>query len=557
MPEVDVRGFAPAFPGVGSDELAGLSTAATAFASSVLRGAPAAVEGYRVAVGLLPVPLGVREALRANPVWCPVAPGTPGHHRAGSPECAAADDVPLPARLRVAFARVLLVAMGRLGGAAGTADRLARSVEHLVVAESLVNGVTRWREDALTGEPSPVLALAARFAGLGGWPSSCRSAAEVDRLGRALHLDGVAAEALDRASAAVAAAGVAADGLPVGAWLAHVDLVGREITMRRGLLPGTAPRDAFPEGHVVTVPFPSGPRRVLVHAGPRTPSEHERSAVPPRGDGDLLARLLVANALVEVGHPVAGGGPDGYPDREVERLLAGRRPGRVLWACLPDVPDLPDDSCDVDVLAEVLRLLVGTGRAHALREEVEGALRWAFPTNGSPRGSGATDPGALANLLHAGLEFGADLPVERVLDRLCSAQSPDGGWVSGRWPGTLHGTRACMRVIGALRGRWAPPVELGARHVLAAQLPDGGWARAGGRAADPLSTAVALLALAEAPGTGPVLDAAAAGIGWLRDPVRSHAGFPATHRPDAAAPGSTDPTAVLVRQAAVRWNRLG
>jgi squalene-hopene/tetraprenyl-beta-curcumene cyclase len=257
--------------------------------------------------------------------------------------------------------------------------------------------------------------------------------------------------------------------------------------------------------------------------------------------GDTFARALVAGSLLDA-DTHADGQLRPCIEREARYLAAARRPEPGLWSYFPSLPELPPDADDD---AEVLRVLFRHGAAGELvpparalvpQEEIRACLELAFGEcahpDGSfetwlvPRGQGGAaarqreysrrfwgegpDVEVMANLLDAAAQFDPVMyaePVRRGTRYILAAQDDDGSWPATWYHGKLYAAYACCRLLAGPAGAQPTareqattgPAALSrcAGFIEAQVAADGGWAADAERDPDPVSTALALLALAE------------------------------------------------------------
>ena len=484
------------------------------------------------------------------------------------------------ARAKASLATVTVAALGELAGTtelvrAELVQALTRSVHAYSVATQLLDDVVDWRADLAGRRPSYPLARAMTVAGQGEPEGEHWSAEQVDRIGRALYFEGVIASMMDLVTDQIAEAQAAASDLGADEWLDHLEYVAGTARTLRAQVPdeisSAGPGPRRPALSVRITVDRRRPWQLLAYQSLRWllgqwqlgfPDANHVMAFPGMPNpgphiGDVFSRALIANVLVEVNRGVANGQLAPCLATEVDHLLDRRRTGEPgLWAYFPELADL---ACDADDLAEGLRLLTHTGRADALSPELAAALAVAFDDARLPDGSFGTwliprvkgewaarqsaaarelwgegaDPEVVANLLHAVAEY-APQRYREALDRgvgyLFDVQSAEGWWSSGWYRGWLYGTYQCMRTITLLRPDAVEALGRAQDRVLASQREDGGWANTG-EASDPLGTALALLALAQAQkcGLGGAADRDAAirpARQWLADNAGTDGSYP-------------------------------
>lgn len=235
--------------------------------------------------------------------------------------------------------------------------------------------------------------------------------------------------------------------------------------------------------------------------------------------GDIFARTVIADALADADERFTGQ-LETIVDTEIAVLAArARRTGVGGWSYFPELVELPPDADD---LAQMLRLLARRGRGDLIRSLCERPLAvllgdcargdgsfetWIVPARERSEeeelqarwvthvwGEGA-DAEVVANLLHA-LEAVGRERFAAVIDRgarwLTTVQEPDGSWISTWYHGPYYGLWTALRLLGS-RGDAADAVARAIGFLAASQREDGGWGFRGD--SDPLSTALALLAL--------------------------------------------------------------
>jgi squalene-hopene/tetraprenyl-beta-curcumene cyclase len=216
--------------------------------------------------------------------------------------------------------------------------------------------------------------------------------------------------------------------------------------------------------------------------------------------------------------------PDGVRDANLAALKAMRPDGeRGGWSYFPTLPELAPDADD---LAQVIHAF-GPGAAAHWDALFDVPVRLVLDHHAHPDGAVDTwivDPGApterqtryrdaigrwwgrgvdaevVANFfaaLHAHAPGVAPDAVRAGAEWVAGRQRADGSWTSTWYVGPFYGTFAACRLVSAvLPGH--PSLGRAAAFLRQTQRADGGWASNG--RSDPLSTALALLALLEAGG---------------------------------------------------------
>jgi squalene-hopene/tetraprenyl-beta-curcumene cyclase len=190
--------------------------------------------------------------------------------------------------------------------------------------------------------------------------------------------------------------------------------------------------------------------------------------------GDVFARALIADALLDAA-ALYGDAIAPVIHSECDYLLSRRRGGVAGgWSYFPGLAELPPDADD---LAQIMTVLLRSGRADDIRAHCEGPLRvlleecshddgsmetWIIPRHekgpdeelqarwtAETWGRGA-DAEVVANVLHMLALY--DAPrfahvIERGAAWLAGLQSADGSWQSRWYEGPFYGTYAAVRVL--------------------------------------------------------------------------------------------------------------
>ena len=262
----------------------------------------------------------------------------------------------------------------------------------------------------------------------------------------------------------------------------------------------------------------------------------------------LFQRAVVLDSLLDA-RSAGLDVPQRVVDSEAVTLLRLKhRYVRGGWNYLPQVPEIPPDADDLGQVLQVLVRVGGDALAFTCEEPVRLALDAAqshggFPTwIFDPRGRSAADrrmraylnviggagvhPDVVANLLQGLLLYGPDryrAAMLRALAYLESTQDERGAWPSQWYAGPYYGTYRVAAVFAALAPH-AKALDRACRFLVDDQRPDGGWGEA---ASEPLSTALAVLALSAAGGRGQH-DAIARGVEYLAATERADGGWAAS-----------------------------
>lgn len=239
--------------------------------------------------------------------------------------------------------------------------------------------------------------------------------------------------------------------------------------------------------------------------------------------GDIFARALITDTLCdlrahfgEVWQPLI--------EREINYLVGcQRQTGVGGWGYFPYLPELPPDADD---LAQIMQVLVRSGRRDEAKKACELPLAVLLNDNYYPDGSFETwiipkhnptpeqqlqgewarlawgmgpDPDVMANLLYALALYDGERfsqVIEKGVTYLENQQKADGSWQSSWYHGPFYGTYVCLRLLALVRPL-SPSIEQGMNFLGASQREDGGWGVE--EISEPLSTTLALLGLAMSP----------------------------------------------------------
>jgi len=235
--------------------------------------------------------------------------------------------------------------------------------------------------------------------------------------------------------------------------------------------------------------------------------------------GALLSfRAVALDALLDArdaGLPV----PERVLNGEALEILQSKHVlVRGGWNYVAAVPELPPDADDNGQVLQVLARLGGRALAATCDEPIRMLLDASGPDGGvptwaiDPRGDTPADAAVRAYLpimggwgVHpevvANFAYGLLLydrarffgPLQRIAAYLEAVQTAAGSWTSAWYDGPYYGTFRATAVLGQIAPS-SPSLARAREFVRARQRSDGGW---GKDASEPLSTALALLALDE------------------------------------------------------------
>ncbi|TBR58017.1 hypothetical protein BLD44_017630 [Mastigocladus laminosus UU774] len=235
--------------------------------------------------------------------------------------------------------------------------------------------------------------------------------------------------------------------------------------------------------------------------------------------GDVFQRALIADVLCDA-TKLLGEQLQPVIDHEVNYLLNCRRNSGVGgWSYFPNLPELPPDADD---LAQIMQVLLRSGRRSEVEKyckvplsvllqnntHADGSFEtWIVPaTDRTPEqnlqfwwvqqawGTGR-DPDVMANLLYTLVLYDPELFEQVIQDGVAyleSQQREDGSWQSSWYHGSYYGTYVCLRLLTLVRPG-SPGIARAINFLYECQQVDGGWGIEDN--SDPLSTALALLSL--------------------------------------------------------------
>lgn len=484
------------------------------------------------------------------------------------------------ARGKSSLAKFAVAGLVELAGDEEPLEPLTRALDRYYVARQMVDDLTDWREDLQRGVPSLLLGRLAAVE----FPSQPKEelTRQIDRTTQAIYFGGhgryVLRLGLQTLERAVELSAPYPD-LPwqrvLGKLRGHFEKLMQDLDRLTGSEPKHLRRTVQ-----LRVPAAEGPWQetawealtaVLDRWRPtaqgvvRQQEGEEQTVRWHRAapGGDLILRTLVAESLCEADQ-VLGGQLEELLQGEVEYLLY-RVTQAGGWGLSAVFPGLPGDA---DHLARGIHLLLHTGHRDevcrrceeplaALLEEAErrgdGSLPLWIPGTGEtedPVQSGEPDVSVTARLLHALWLYDSER-FHEVVDAgaswLEARQVPDGTWTSPAYRGPYEPVAATVGFFAAARSN-SPALGRAAAFLRRSQRADGAWGLEG-QPGDPLSTALALLALAH---TWPA-------VGEAGDLDRAHRGRQRLQRfrkQGPAVKSGSVLTAAFALRAALRWQRF-
>ena len=235
---------------------------------------------------------------------------------------------------------------------------------------------------------------------------------------------------------------------------------------------------------------------------------------------DIFQRALIADVLCDADE-LLDGQLKPLIDYEVNYLLSRRRSSGIGgWSYFPSIPEIPPDADD---LGQIMQVLLRSGRKDKIeatcgtplktlltdRSYDTGALStWIIPNeNRTPEEKlqahwaehhwdKGHDNEVMANLLYALSLYDRECFSETIVRGISfieTQQEENGSWRSTWYHGPYYGTYVCGRVLMETRPS-SPSVAKASAFLCNNQNADGGW---GNNGSDPLSTSLAMLALAQ------------------------------------------------------------
>jgi squalene-hopene/tetraprenyl-beta-curcumene cyclase len=424
----------------------------------------------------------------------------------------------------------------------GPVLQLAQSIDGYNAGHQLLDDLLDWKADLERGQPTFLLT---RLVSDAEWQSGQLPAGRPQEVARELYYGGHAAAVLSLAVEHLANAQRLLDDLPTILWRTAIAGLQRRAQDLLGDVERMVShnRRRLAEQPLIQLARPKIPDRpwtslgwtaldLVLHEWGRGFGELRHIMAFPQSEGftgktelqfgDTFQRALIADVLCDA-RPLLGDAASTILDYEVDHVLNARsRVGVGGWIYFPELPELPPDADD---LAQIMQVLLRTGRHGEVLEYCEPPLAvllrngrhpdgsfdtWIIPATGRTAAQerhvwfvgnawSRSDPEVIANLLYAlnlydAGRFRALLDVGgRYLER---AQEADGSWTSTWYHGPFYGVHVALRLLAAVRPA-SPAVAAALTFLRSRQKSDGGWGVAG--RSDPLSTALALLGLAASP----------------------------------------------------------
>ncbi|MBN1206206.1 MAG: hypothetical protein JXB05_14920 [Myxococcaceae bacterium] len=442
---------------------------------------------------------------------------------------------------------------------------LLEALDAFNFASQLCDNLLDWRDDAFQSTPSLLLARV-----LPERPTLQGTALEheLDRLGRELYHGGHASHVVGLALSALDAADKLHELLPGVSlpWYLLTDSLRRRcLAVREHIQRITAeqlPRVREAPRLELELPEPEerwqrvawGALRFLVrqwHLGFGEMRAAGHASKQKGAASAILPRALVIEALCDA-DALLGGRMKGLLDYEV-RVLLGRRGLEPATGGSPR----PGHSPDADTLAHVARALVRAGHGAEAEQSFGAPLEELLATS---TGSAAERATLLHTLWLLTPERHA-AQLQRCAEQLEGLLEPVDFWKDLSHFGPYSRAHSSLRLLASARPE-SPALRRLVEFLHASQRGDGGWG-AGAGPSDALSTALALLTLSAARGTGThLVDAglAARALGFLEAARGAEGAWPAQPVPkpylDTPAVSRTL-TSALVLQAALSCQRWG
>lgn len=506
------------------------------------------------------------------------------------------------ARGKLRVSHVIVAALVEMGQAEPLYTPLVEALDCLYVAAQFYDDLLDWKEDLRRGVPTLLLRrlLPERPGPLG--PE------ELGRLSRELYYGGHAAHAIRLALASLDEAERLREHIPE---LPLYDLIALMRSKYQGTLGDVERlihenRQRVSRQPKLTLRLPPAGSRWqrLAWAALRSTLQQwqlgfaeacDQARPPPHlsleaqgsmPGGDVLQRALATGALSAADEALQG---QLRPvlDHEAGHLVQSRlEHGFAGWSYFPTLAQLPPDT---DTLAHVVLALLRSGHRAEVARHAEPALEVALRDCARPDGSFGTwlvpqaertplqqrhaelverawgleaDAAVTANLLYALQCYEPKRfaqVVQRGVECLAAQQLADGAWPSRRYHGPWYTLFACVRLLESVQP--ATPAASRALELLRShQREDGGWG-VEAEPSDPLSTALALLALAALHGPASQAEqeqCTPRALAFLESSKAQDDSW-AAHRLVDAGFGrfhaSRTVTTVLVLEAALAWHR--
>jgi squalene-hopene/tetraprenyl-beta-curcumene cyclase len=426
--------------------------------------------------------------------------------------------------------RAIIAALVDLARDESLLEPLLDALNHFNIACQMWDDLNDWKDDLNHGMPSLLLRrlLAER-------PSSELSSAEMDRLGREIYYKGHAQYVLDLALTSLDAADKVRSLVPDLPWYHSIDVMRtkyRSVQRDIGsIMTANLERVRKHRNFTLVLPEAMGPWQDVAWSGMQFIVRQWKLGFGEARDivatdslishsdklmGDIFQRAQIVDVLCDV-EEIHKGSLLPVINDELAYLLKKRRiTGFGGWTHFHDVQVIPPDA---ETLAQIIRAFLRCGRRECVVMHCESSIRvllrddaspvrtWLIETSVSPSSPLEMSLGhsldevheeVIANICHALCLYDRPCFESTIRDGvryLEGQQGADGSWKVTWSHGPYYAIYQCVRLFAA--------AHVGARAIERAmvflrnnQRSDGGWG-VNPDDSDPLSTALALLALAE------------------------------------------------------------
>jgi squalene-hopene/tetraprenyl-beta-curcumene cyclase len=430
--------------------------------------------------------------------------------------------------------RVVIAALAALARDERPYEPLIDSLNHFNFATQIYDDIHDWKADLGQRVPTLVLRRALEQ------PPQALDQVTLKQLSRELFYGGHVQHVLEQALSSLEVAAQARSVAPKMSWLDVISVLrGKCLALLKDvtqIIDANMRRARSQPQLAMDLPAEKGPWQHLAWTGLRFlhkqwklgfgeardlvwfSREYNLSIADAYVSGDVFQRALIADVLCDA-DVLLTGRLRLVIDHEVEYLVSSRlKDGIGGWSYFPTLPELPPDTDD---LAQIMQVLLRTGRREDIVRYAEPILEvllrdgrladgsfetWIVPaTQRSPLqerqaelvrslwGAGG-DADVTANLLYAlhlyqPARFASELT--RGGHYLEAAQKADGTWETRWYNGPYYGLYVIARLLAAIK-----PGSLALQNIRrfldTGQASDGGWGLAG-KDSDSLSTSLALL----------------------------------------------------------------